>query len=164
MEPIPHADYAKLNELLKSLNIAMLTTVDSEGHMRSRPMGTQNALIEEGLWFFTDKDSSKVREIQKNPSVNVSYSEMGKSIWLSVHGKALIVEAQAELEKRWSPELKAWFPEGVETPGLCLIKVEGEGAEYWDNPNGKIVMAFGLIKSAFTGKREDLGENERVTL
>ena len=28
--------------------------------------------------------------------------------------------------------LKAWFPEGLETPNLTLLKVHADTAEYWE--------------------------------
>ncbi|MFI7546199.1 pyridoxamine 5'-phosphate oxidase family protein [Actinoplanes sp. NPDC049599] len=38
---------------------------------------------------------------------------------------------RAKVEELWNPMLKAWFPEGLETPDLRLIKVHAETAECW---------------------------------
>lgn len=41
----------KLRELIKDIDIAMLTTIDEDGTLRSRPMGTQKAEFDGDLWF-----------------------------------------------------------------------------------------------------------------
>ena len=42
---------AKLAELLKKFRIAVLTTVDSDGTLISRPMAVQEAEFDGDLWF-----------------------------------------------------------------------------------------------------------------
>jgi general stress protein 26 len=32
----------------------------------------------------------------------------------------------------------AWFPDGLDTPGLTLIKVEADTAEYWEGPTSTV--------------------------
>ena len=56
-------DTAKLGELIKDIRVAMLTTVDNEGRLHSRPMATQQTEFDGTLWFFTDSDSVKVHEL-----------------------------------------------------------------------------------------------------
>ncbi len=58
----------------------------------------------------------------------------------------------------WQPQLKAWFPQGLETPGITLIKVEVSTAEYWDAPSSTISHAIGLIKSTLTGTAQPTGD------
>ena len=69
-----------------------------------------------------------------------------------------------EIEKLWSPILKAWFPEGLEDPSLCLLKIPVEQAEYWDAPSSKIVQLFGMVKAIATGQEADYGENKKIDL
>ena len=47
----------KLVELAKDIHIAMLTTVDDEGHLTSRPMAHQQVEADGDLWFFVEKSS-----------------------------------------------------------------------------------------------------------
>src|SRR5690606_30642051 len=54
----------KLRELIKDIDIAMLTTVDEDGSLRSRPMGTQEAEFDGDLWFFTSLTTGTAIEIQ----------------------------------------------------------------------------------------------------
>ncbi|RKJ18325.1 general stress protein, partial [Butyricicoccus sp. 1XD8-22] len=45
-----------LKELIKDIDIAMLTTATEEG-LVSRPMKTQEVEFDGDLWFFTKKDT-----------------------------------------------------------------------------------------------------------
>jgi general stress protein 26 len=68
------------------------------------------------------------------------------------------------MEELWTPELKAWFPEGLEDPELALLKIETSQAEYWDTPNSTVVYLVGLAKAIATGESYHPGENEKVNL
>ena len=47
----------KLRDLTKDVHIVMLTTVDEDGSLRSRPMGSQPIDADGILWFFTEADA-----------------------------------------------------------------------------------------------------------
>lgn len=154
----------KLGELIADINIAMLTTIDEDGSLRSRPMGTQETEFDGHLWFFTSDRSAKVDEIGKRHQVNVSYAAPAANTFVSVSGEAEVVQDKAKIEELWSPALKAWFPDGPETPDIALLRVDVEKAEYWDAPNSKMVILAGFLKAVVTGQRYDPGENEKVKI
>ena len=137
-------DNTKVIELVGRARSAMLTTMTPEGDHVSRPMAVQEAEFDGTLWFFTSDDTDKVRQIQAAPHVNVSLSNDAKSEWTSIAGTAEIVHDRAKAEKLWSKPLEAWFPDGVETPGLVLIEVHGDTAEYWDAPSSKVKQLLGM--------------------
>ena len=100
-----------------------------------------------------------------NPQVNVSFSDDKQHAWVSLSGAAEQVTDKAKAEELWNPMLKAWFPEGLETPTLTLIKVHADTAEYWESAHSsKVVTLLGYAKAAVTGKTPNAGENETVTL
>ena len=58
---------------------------------------------------------------------------------------------------------RGWFPKGTEDPELALIRVTIEDAEYWDAPNGKMVVLFAYAKAVLTGEKPgNIGEHARV--
>ena len=63
----------KLASMIRAIKVAMLTTVNPDGSLRSRPMATREAQFDGTLWFFTRESSEKSSEIKQYPSVNVSY-------------------------------------------------------------------------------------------
>lgn len=153
----------KIRELTHGIDFCMLTTLDG-GHLRSRPMSTQEFEFDGDLWFFTSDNTHKIDEIEKDNRVNVAYSKPDDNVYLSVSGKAEVVKDRAKIEELWSPILKAWFPEGLDDPHLCLLKVPVEQAEYWDAPSSKIVQLFGMVKAIATGTEADYGENKKINL
>jgi general stress protein 26 len=103
--------------------------------------------------------------VQDNPHVNVAFSDDKHSSWTSVSGRASVVRDGAKAEELYSPVLKVWFPDGLETPGLALLKVEAESAEYWDAPNSKVKTAVGALKAAVRKEPDEFpGENRTVEL
>jgi general stress protein 26 len=148
------SDVEKLGELIKGIKIAMLTTVDADGTLRARPMATQNEDFDgRFLWFFTSADAPKVDDVQRERDVNLSYADPGENRYVSVSGKALLVRDPATMERFWQPLLKAYFPDGLDTPDIGLLQVRVEKAEYWDAPSGKFVALVGFLKAIATGQR-----------
>lgn len=154
----------KLVELIQDAKICMLTTMDESGNHIARPMGMQDVEFDGDLWFFTLFSSRKAAQIQANPAVGVTFSDQKNNSWVSISGMAELVDDRDKAEELWNPFLKAWFPDGIDTPGLILIKVTAQGAEYWDSPSSKTVVLMSMIKSAVTGEPARPGENERVEL
>jgi general stress protein 26 len=115
----------KLRGLIKDIDIAMLTTTDADGSLRSRPMGTQQAEFDGDLWFFTSADTTKVDEIERDNRVNVSYAAP-KNRFVSVSGTAVLLNDREKMKELWSPIYKAYFPDGLDDPNLRLLKIEAE--------------------------------------
>ena len=155
----------KLRDLIKDIRFAMLTTIDKDGSLKSRPMATQEAKFDGDLLFFTPGASPKVDEVERDERVNVSYASPDDNRYVSVSGTAVLVRDRAKIKELWNPALKAWFPKGLDDPDLALLRVRVEKAEYWEYPSNKMVQLAGFVKAIATGKQaDDLGENEKINL
>lgn len=163
MENTRRDSIEKISKLIEGIDFCMLTTIDG-GKLRSRPMSTQQAEFDGEIWFFTSDNTHKVDEIAKDDRVCAAYAKPGDDTYVSVSGRAEIVRDRDKIKELWNPILKAWFPEGLDDPHLCLLKVTAEQAEYWDSPSGKLVQLFGFVKALATGEEADWGENEKVQL
>jgi general stress protein 26 len=155
----------KLREIVKAVDICMLATVDGRGDLHSRPMSNNRDVEFDGdLWFFTYGSSHKVDEVNRVSEVNASFADVENQLYASLTGRAEVVRDRAKIEELWKPELRAWFPEGVETPDIALLKVTVERAEYWDGSQSWVAHAAGLVSSLLTGEPAQLGENEKIEL
>ena len=155
-----------LVDLVADARIAMLTTVAADGRLMSRPMGLQEVEFDGDLWFFVDDASHKAAELAANPQVNVSFANPKGTSWTSITGTAEVVHDRAKAEQFWNPLLRAWFPDELDTPGLALIKVHADSAEYWDGPGSRLTQLVGIVRAAVTrdeGKLIDT-QNEEVSL
>jgi len=160
------SDIETIRDLIKDIRVAMLTTVDEDGSLRSRPMATQKEEFDGELWFFTSSDTPKTGEIERDHRVNVSYADPGDNRFVSLSGTARVVRDKEKAKELWNPLLKAWFPQGLDEPDLVLLNVRVEKAEYWDSPSSKMVQLVGLAKALATGHRyhADPGEHDKVEL
>jgi general stress protein 26 len=154
----------KLGEMIKDIEFAMLTTVETDGTLRSRPMATQRVEFDGDLYFFTRASSPKVNETEQDHHVNLSYAAPDKQRYVSVSGMARVTRDRAKIEELWNPTLKAWFPEGLEDPELALLKVSVTQAEYWDSPSSAVVRLVGFMKALATGQTYAPGDNEKLDL
>jgi len=155
----------KVKELVKDARICMLATMTSDGKHVSRPMAVQDVEFDGDLWFFAYSDSDLVAQISAYPQVNVSFSDSKQHAWVSISGTAVRSDDPAKAKELWNPMLKAWFPDGLETANLTLVKVHADTAEYWESAHSsKVVTLLGYAKAAVTGKTPDAGENETVRM
>jgi len=157
--PKPKDPAKKLRKIIKKARVAMLTTVASDGSLRSRPMATPDAAFDGELWFFTHYSSPKSGEIQENQKVNVTYASPKSERYVSVSGTAALVRDPEKVKELWRGGLKEWFPEGKKDPDLALLKVTIDKAEYWDaNENRMVDIPSSLKRNAETrspGRRLD---------
>ena len=154
----------KIDELIKGKTISMLTSVTDEGHLHARPMAVLDVDFDGSVWFFTGKDSPKIDQIQNEPRVNVAYSDPSNQDYVSLSGVAKLVIDKALNEKYWKPQFEAWFPDGLEDPQLSLLKIEVDGAEYWDSPSSTVAHIKGLIQSKITGEQQPVGDHAKVEI
>ena len=135
----------KIREIAKDANICMFVTDLSSLPLSGRPMATQE--VDEGgnIWFMSDTNSDKNRDIENDDRVQLFYSHTGNYEYLSVFGRAEIVHDRNKIEELWTEMAKTWFEEGKDDPDISLIKVIPEDAYYWDTKNNKLVS---LLKFA----------------
>lgn len=123
----------QLRELIQDLDSGMLTSIDDDGSLHSRPMFANSQIDSDGtLWFFTYANSHKVIEIEHHQQVNISYSSSEQERYISISGTAQLVQDRNKLQQLWKPELQTWFPKGLEEPDIALLKVHINKADYWD--------------------------------
>jgi general stress protein 26 len=156
---------ATLREIIRETDICMLTTVDEDGSLRSRPMSNNRDVEFDGdLWFFTYGSSPKAQEIGREHQVCASFADVRHQRYVSLTGTATLVTDKAKLAELWKPTLKAWFPEGLETPGLALLKVSAQRAEYWDGDRPLVQHLVNFAKALIKKEEADLGTNEKLEL
>ncbi|KAA0687052.1 pyridoxamine 5'-phosphate oxidase family protein [Azospirillum sp. Vi22] len=154
----------KLWGMIKGVRICMMTTLDENGILHSRPMATlPHAGFDDGtLWFFTRADSPKVHELKTHWRVNLSYADPDKQDYVSVSGVAETVRDRDKIRFLWRDILSTWFPQGVDDPDLALLKVSVDRAEYWDSPSSAMVYAYGYVKAKITGEPPKPGDHAKI--
>lgn len=117
---------------MRNLDFCMMITQDGKNTLHARPMSNNGEVAYDGTsWFFTYSDSNKVKQVKKNSTVSLIF-QGEDMLMIECYGKASIIKQRAELEERWIPELKRWFPKGLDTAGICLLKIVATRVRYWD--------------------------------
>lgn len=150
------ADLSHIAQMIEGIHIAMLTTVESDGALASRPMAPLEMDATGALWFFTDLRSSKVERLQV---ANLAFTDTAGGTYVSLSGRGEIDTDRGRIERLWTPMAKPWFPDGPSSPSLVLLKFVPNVADYWDASNSRMVRAFSMMASAITGKPVGMGEH-----
>jgi general stress protein 26 len=136
----------KLNELIKGIEFAMLTTIRPDGTLHSCPMATQEFDSQGTLWFFTSNKTEKVEAIKTDQRVNLAYSDSSSQRYVSITGNGELMRDHVKAKELWNPLYKAWFPKGLDDPDLILLRVYVLEAEYWHASEGRMVPLAGFAK------------------
>ncbi len=123
----------KLHELIKDIDVTMMTTLDEDGTLRSRPMATPKRAFDGTMWFFTEAKSPKVKEMQGYRQVNLSYATPQNDRYVSVSGKGYLEHDKAKIREFWDERFEKWIPGGLDNPNLALLRIDVIQAEYWDS-------------------------------
>lgn len=149
----PRGSLAELNELLRSFDTAMLTTLTPMGLLRARPMEIQAPVPDLAcdLWFVTSLDSAKTDEIAHEHQVGVSCFRRQDRAYLSISAIARIRRDPELIRKLFKPAWKSWFPDGPSDPRIALIEMQVERGEYWNPEGGPVRTLYETVKSLVTG-------------
>lgn len=157
-------DITQLVDKIKDIRIAMMTTTEPDGSLHSRPMHTHDPKADGTLWFFSEKDSSKIGEVQQDRHVNLAYAKPEDNLYVAITGTAAVVTDPAKIKELWSESLRGWFPKGQDDPNIALLKVTITAGEFWDSPNSTLLRAYAYAKAVVTGERHQPGPDEHAVV
>lgn len=134
-------------DALKQIDFAMLSTRTENGMIGARPMSNNRQVDYDGdSWYFTTDDTRMVDDIAADPNVSLGFQGKAgllglRPLFVAIEGRAVLIRDKAMFEDHWTSGLDRWFRQGVDTPGLVLIKVQGVRAHYWDGEDeGEIIL------------------------
>jgi general stress protein 26 len=145
--PVSDWSLRDISEKVREIDFAMLLTHTEGGDIAGRPMSNNRDVEYDGdSFFFTLENTRLVDNIERDSKVALSYAGskglLGQPpVFICMQGEAELIRAKAEFEAHWVRDLERWFQNGVDTPGLVLIKVRATRIHYWDGENeGEVVV------------------------
>jgi len=142
---------AEISEKMRDIDFCMLTTHAADGAIASRPMSNNREVDYDGdSWFFTCEDAHMVGEIERDPQVALTFQGRSgllgvRPFFVAVEGRAELIRDKAQFDAHWTSGLERWFTEGVDTPGLVLIRVRASNVHYWDGEDEGTVQLAGAM-------------------
>lgn len=129
-----------ISEAMRDIDFCMLTTVSEDG-LAGRPMSNNRQVDYDGnSFFFADGDSRTVRDLERDPTVALAFQGSGglmgvvgkPGIFIAIEGKGELIRDKDLFRQHWQEELERWWPQGIDSPGLTLIKVHADRLHFWD--------------------------------
>ena len=127
-----------ISEKMRDIDFAMLSTRTEGGVIAARPMSNNRQVEFDGdSYFFTCENTRTVSDIRREPAVGLSYQGKSgmlgmKPFFITVEGRAELIDDKSRFVEHWTKDLETWFEQGIDTPGLLLIKVQAQRLHYWD--------------------------------
>ena len=133
--PASGDDIKKLWGTIKDIQVTMMTTVDDDGTLRSRPMVAQQSEFDGDLWFFTWIELPQGRMRSRNTvRSTLATPTLGARTTSRFPAPPRSSTTSRKSMGPWSEPLATWFPKGKDDPNIGLIRVHVDKAEYWDSP------------------------------
>jgi len=158
-----HEHIDRVWDIIGKVGVCMLTSRFAGG-MRARPLEARPERQTGRLLFITDVHSTKTNEVERWPDVGLVFIDATDKAYLSITGKAQIVDDAELRAAAWRKTDAVWWPRGPNDPEVCVLVVEPTIAELWDGPASAAVAAFEFAKARATGTEPDLGENRKVSV
>jgi len=123
-------------EIMEAARFCALVTLDAEGGPRVRTMDPFPPGEDMTVWLGTNRHSRKVTEIEGDGRVALYYAAPDESGYVSLLGRARLVDDEAEKAARWKPEWEAFYPDRASD--YLLIQVAPERIEVVDYGRGLV--------------------------
>lgn len=162
MAPVDEAAQHTLWDIVRDVTFCMLVTQDGES-LRSRPMTLESDESSGEFRFVTRLSSATVAEIADNDHVNLAFADPGTHVYVSVSGRARVVQDRELLRQVWEPKLAQFFDGGADDPDLAVIRVLPDRAEYWDGRTDVPAANWEFVRGGFD-RALGGGENRKVDM
>ncbi|OJF93897.1 pyridoxamine 5'-phosphate oxidase family protein [Pararhizobium antarcticum] len=119
-------------EKMRDIDIAMLCTHTDGGAIAARPMSNNRDVDYDGdSYYFTWDKTRMVEDIRKEAKVSLTFQGK-KAFAVAVEGVAELSSDKKDFKAHWTSDLDQWFEDGIDTPGVMMIKVRASRVHYWD--------------------------------
>ncbi len=178
-----HDQPRSLDELVRAGDVAMLTTIDDDHRLTSRPLtvaevhgGVLTFLVDaSSAWFGAlerapeqpleqaldrtsldrrpDIVSAFDRPSESSAQVNLAITT-GRNQWLSVRGRPAVSADPTTIDRLWNAAAGAFF-DGREDPSIRALQVSLLDGEYWSAPGGGALGRLAAVVGAALGRDDE---------
>jgi len=114
-------------------NIAMLGSVDDNGHPNIRAMiKMENQGLKE-IWFTTNTSSRKIPQLKNSPKACVYFVDLDKWMGVMLIGTVDILQDSESRHRCWREGFEKYYPQGVHDPDYSVLRFTARKGQYYHN-------------------------------
>jgi general stress protein 26 len=156
-----HAD--RIWQIIEETGAGMLTT-RFQGGLRARPLEARPDRAGNAIYFIVDRRGLKDDEIAADPDVGFVLINAHDKAYLSITGRAAVLNDRALAARYWKSTDDVWWPGGPDDANARVLRLEPHLAELWDGPASKAAVRHEFARARATGRKPDLGEKRKVSV
>jgi general stress protein 26 len=121
-------------EKIRKVRYCWLVTAAADGGGNPRPMGRLPRDAGDDEWtlrFITDGRSRKAADMRRTSRVAIILQHDPDQAFITLFGKALLIEQEAEVRARWNDAYGAFFPTAEDRASAVFAAVDVERMELW---------------------------------
>jgi PPOX class probable F420-dependent enzyme len=130
-------------ELMRAAGLCALVTLDASGAPQARAMQPFPPEKDLTVWMATNARTRKVGEIRKDPRVTLYYLAPDGTGYVTLRGRATVVDDPAEKAKRWMPAWDAFYEDANRGSDYVLLRVTPSRVEVVSAAHGIAVEPKG---------------------
>ena len=158
-----HDDAPKsLVDLVEPGSTLMVGTESTFGALEFRPL-TASGVTADRIDILIDTSAPWTQHLTDGARAYVTMSDTRKNTWLSLDGRVSTTTDDAAIDELWSPAADAYFDDGRHTPGITVLRIEGDAGAYWSTPSGRIGSLISMVKAKL-GDPADSGQSGTIAL
>ena len=120
-----------LEEAFKEAKVVFMTTFGKDGKENTRAMMNYNEDPYDVMWFPTEKGTQKVKDIEGDPRVLLTFPCDECGAFYEIEGEAEFEDPEVVKEKwkwwylSWRPtqRMRFWFPQDMDDPRRVIINI-----------------------------------------
>jgi general stress protein 26 len=142
------ARFKQLTTFLDKHPVMLMASFDKEtGHIETRPMRVAHRVNNIDLFFFTNKNASKIDRLDKHPQVCLSIYDPTTCEWICINGTPTLTSDRALIATHYNDSIKGWLTDlkdsvhdgGPQDPRLALLGVKTTSVKF--APRAKQTLA-----------------------
>ncbi len=132
---------------IAEIDFAMLSTRATNGFPSARPMSNNGDVEFDGdCFFFAFENSHVVEDIKRDPKIGLTFvgdkdPRQESQTFIAIEAQAELIHDKSQFQRHWHEDIAVWANEGIETPGLVLLKAHAVRIHIWqDHEERELVM------------------------
>jgi general stress protein 26 len=123
-------------EIIAKVPACMAITVDRNGDANARVVNPKPLSDAWTVRFATHRQSRKSREITQSGRLTLAYQYDPDSAYVTLIGRAAIIEDVAAKTANWGPGSYRWYPGGPDDPNVVYVDFTADRIELWSSRHG----------------------------